>query len=392
MSEPTATRPSRSSEQEAGRTERSRIGTAGTHPLLRCERAVSRPAADTRRGDPIEWKMFEGLDSMRRLQGAMLDIFGLGPIETPHETVFSKPGVSLRRYGGEDASGPPVLIVPAPIKRPYIWDLAPGVSVVHRCLVAGSRVFLVEWQQTPQDLGLADYADRLILACVDAIGKTPVTLLAHSLGGLFAAIFSALHPERVRSLVLLAAPLHFAARVGIFARMASELDGNSLPASVPGSFLSFASFRASPETFGWDRSLDLARSLPEAEALLNHLRVERWTLDEFALPRRLVAELAELIAREDRFVQGTLTLRGRQAAPSGILSPLLCVVDPRCRVVPPESVLPFYASVGSTDKTLIHYDGDVGVSLQHIGVLVGREAHRQLWPKILRWTSARWQD
>jgi len=324
------------------------------------------------------------------MQGAMLDAFGLGPIETPFETVHSEPGVSVRRYGKGDETGPTVLIVPAPIKRPYIWDLAPGVSVVQRCLAAGARVFLVDWQPASQDVGLADYADRLILACLNAIGKGPAIVLAHSLGGLFASIFAALHTERVKGLVLLAAPLHFGAHVGIFAPMVHELDGESLPESIPGSFLSFASFRASPETFGWDRSLDLARSLPEPETLRNHLRVERWTLDEFALPRRLVAELAELIAREDRFARGTLTLRGRRAAPAGVVSPLLCVVDPRCRVVPLESVLPFYAAAGSADKTLLHYSGDVGVSLQHVGMLVGREAHRKLWPEIMRWVRDRW--
>ena len=350
------------------------------------------PAAPSARGEVLEWAFFEGLDGVRRMQGAMLDAFGLGPIETPHESVHSEPGVSLRRYGTGNQTGPTVLIVPAPIKRPYIWDLAPGVSVVQRCLDAGARVFLVDWQPARENLGLADYADRLILACMDAIGKGTAIVLAHSLGGLFASIFAALHPERIAGLALLAAPLHFGKDVGIFAPMVHELDGESLPASVPGSFLSLASFRASPETFGWDRSLDLARSLPEAEALRNHLRVERWTLDEFALPRRLVAELAGLIAREDRFVRGTLTLGKRRAAPSGIVSPLLCVVDPRCRVVPPESVLPFYAAAGSADKTLLHYSGDVGVSLQHVGVLVGREAHRHLWPEIMRWTSDRWRS
>jgi polyhydroxyalkanoate synthase len=343
------------------------------------------------RGSAFEWMFFEGLDHVRRLQGATLDALGLGPIETPYETVYSAPGVSLRRYGSGNAPGPVLIIVPAPIKRPYIWDLAPGVSAVRRCLDAGARVFLVDWQPTEHDLGLADYAERLILGCADAVGQSPAIVLAHSLGGLFAAIFTALHSARVAGLVLLAAPLHFGARVGVFAPMVSELDGASLPASVPGSFLTLASFQASPETFGWDRALDLARSLPEHDALRNHLRVERWTLDEFALPRRLVAELAELIAREDRFVRGTLALRGHRAAPSRVTAPLLCVVDPRCRVVPPASVLPFYRAAGSEDKTLLRYHGDVGVSLQHVGMLVGREAHRRLWPEILDWASERWR-
>ena len=40
---------------------------------------------------------------------------------------------------------------------------------------------------------------------------------------------------------------------------------------------------------------------------------------------------------------------------------------------------------GSGDKTVLHYEGDVGVSLQHVGTLVGRRAHALLWPRILDW-------
>jgi polyhydroxyalkanoate synthase len=72
-----------------------------------------------------------------------------------------------------------------------------------------------------------------------------------------------------------------------------------------------------------------------------------------------------------------------------VTAPLVCVLDTRCRVVPPDAVLPFYQAAGSTDKTLLSYDGDVGVSLQHVGVLVGRNAHARLWPQIVRWIGTR---
>jgi polyhydroxyalkanoate synthase subunit PhaC len=63
------------------------------------------------------------------------------------------------------------------------------------------------------------------------------------------------------------------------------------------------------------------------------------------------------------------------------------VVDPRCKVVPPAAVLPFFEAAGSTDKRLLHYDGDVGVSLQHVGLLVGPQAHARLWPEITGWVQ-----
>ena len=55
--------------------------------------------------------------------------------------------------------------------------------------------------------------------------------------------------------------------------------------------------------------------------------------------------------------------------------------------MPPEAVLPFFEATGSTDKTLLHYEGDIGVSLQHVGLLVGPQAHARLWPEIARWVQ-----
>src|SRR3546814_9678030 len=80
--------------------------------------------------------------------------------------------------------------------------------------------------------GLAEYADRFILDCLnvieDDIGASQTFLAGHSLGGTLAAIFSTLHPERVRGLVLLEAPLHFGPDGGAFAPLVAAAP----PASV----------------------------------------------------------------------------------------------------------------------------------------------------------------
>ena len=337
----------------------------------------------------MNWAWFDQLDRVRRMQGATLDAMGLRPLETRHSVEHSEPGLALRRYGERTAAGPVVLIVPAPIKGPYIWDLAPEVSVVRRCLAAGARVFLAEWQPAPPALGMADYAARLLLACLDAAGAERAILLGHSLGGLFAAIFSALHPERVRGLALLAAPLNFGPDARVFSRMAAGLACEALPDALPGSFLGMASFNAAPGTFGAERWADGVASLADARDLRRHLQVERWALDELPLPRRLVADLLTAIVRENRFARGSLEIDGGRAAPAQLAAPLLCVIDPHCAVVPPETVLPVFDAAGSADKTLLRYEREPGVSLQHVGALVGPRAHASLWPQIVRWMQMR---
>jgi polyhydroxyalkanoate synthase len=103
----------------------------------------------------------------------------------------------------------------------------------------------------------------------------------------------------------------------------------------------------------------------------------------------LFEEVVEWLYREDRFLRGRLTVAGRLAQPENIEAPLLCVAEEGCAVVPPEAMLPFLNVAGSSDKRLLWHRYETGVCLQHVGMLVGRKAHRQLWPEILAWLRRR---
>lgn len=332
-------------------------------------------------------------DRMRRGQGEFLDALGFGPAPTPSRIALRLPGVRLRAYAG-GAAAPVLLIVPAPIKRAYIWDLAPPVSVIGRCLGAGLGVYLVDWSEADA-LGLGDYADRLLIACLDCVaretGQSRVALAGHSLGGTLAAIFAALHPERVRALVLLEAPTKFGGDAGPLARLVAMMPAAALRETfdaVPGSFLDLASIAASPRSFLGARWLDRLAAAGDPGALATHWRVERWALDEFPLPGRFFEEVVEQLYREDRFLSGRLVVNGRAARPAALAMPLLGVVRPESLIIPLQSALSLHDIAPSPRQRLLRYHGDRGVSLQHVGVLVGKTAHRLIWPAILRWIKA----
>lgn len=343
------------------------------------------------------WRLYEQMDQARRWQGQMLDTMGWGPVQTPSRVVFSAPGVTLKGYS-DSADGPVLLLVPAPIKRAYIWDLAPGASVVRHALERGLRPYLVQWEDPQENFGLAHYAGGFITDCMNAIQaethEEKIFIAGHSLGGMFSAVFSSTHPERVKGLVLVTSPLHFdfAKEVGALGPVigsiyrAGLLDAGS--GNLPGSFLSTVSFMASPAAFGKERWEDWFASLPDRSAVQAHMRVERWSFDELRLARQLVKDIVELLYREDGFMRGTLTLEGKRAAAEQVAAPLMTVVDERCPVVPTAAILPFYEAAGSTEKQLLHYRGDTGVAIQHVGALVGRSAHQKLWPEIIGWIQA----
>ncbi|WP_051971565.1 alpha/beta hydrolase [Massilia sp. 9096] len=348
----------------------------------------------------------KNMDRSRQARGKMLDRAGYAPQTTPSAVIHAEPGLNVLRFdgaathpAGNGADAPAVLLVPAPIKRAYIWDLRAEVSVVRRWLERGYRVYQAEWAPLADasiDLGLADYADRLLRAAREAAmadsGQARTAVAGHSLGGILAAIHGCLYPDQVRATVLLEAPLHFEHHANCFAPLVRAApDARRIAASfgqVPGVFLNMMSSMAEPHAFQYERIMDRWLSLGDARALATHMRVERWTHDEFALPGRLFTDIVESLYRNDELMRGTLVVDGRTVGPRALRTPLASVYDPRSKVIPPQALLPFHEAAASPAKLLLEYEGDVGVNLQHVGVLVGRSAHARIWPRIFDWLDA----
>src|SRR5437764_3320556 len=134
--------------------------------------------------------MFFMSDALRRSLGWLLDDAGLAPHEAPWHIALKQSDLQLRRYGQQAETAGPVLIVPAPIKRPYIFDLLPEVSVIRRLTEAGFSVYLSEWREEQPDADL-DASVGSLRTALEKIaadqGRAPI-VIGHSLGGTLAAI------------------------------------------------------------------------------------------------------------------------------------------------------------------------------------------------------------
>lgn len=335
---------------------------------------------------------FDATDAVRRVQGDAIAALGLGPSESAYHVVASGPYWRLRDYGPEHASKS-LLIVAAPIKRPYIWDLAPSASAIRVCLAHGLRVRLLEWVPASRDtngVGLEECA-RAISECVARAeredGGLKPFLGGHSLGGTLAAIYAASAPETIRGLLLLGAPLSFQPEQSGFRDALVSLVPSSPPGEnpFPGSLLSHMSALASPGTFIWSRLMDAALCLADQHAMEIHARVERWALDEVALPGKLVQQILDWLYREDRFRRGLLKIDERPIGPASLSAPVLAVVNTIDDVAPMSSLKPFADAMPSDTVRVIEYSGETGACLQHLGILVGREARAKVWPDIMAW-------
>lgn len=336
--------------------------------------------------------LFSLTDNVRRAQGEGLSALGYGPTECQHAVIATGSHWRLRDY---QASGvkPPILIVAAPIKQPYIWDLSPSTSVIRFCHENGLHVYLLEWTAPSRgdQAGLAGYAGQAIDEAVAAVTKksdgTKPALMGHSLGGTFAAIYGALEPDHIRGLVLLGAPLSFAAGTSRFRDAMASIPVSALVGydPVPGSLITELCALACPETFVWSRLMDAVASSGDRRAAELHMRIERWALDEMPLSGRLVRELLEWLYRDDRFAKGALSLRGRSLGLSDVQLPVLAVINAADEIAPPSAIAPLVDVAPNPRVSMIEYSGETGVVLQHLGIFVGRHARAEIWPQILAW-------
>lgn len=349
--------------------------------------------------------MFQMVDTVRRQRGAWLDALGLGPQEACYQIIAEQPGMRVRAYqaplGELSPQAPAVLILPAPFKRSYIWDLRPDVSVVRRCQESGLQVFLVEWRDpgAGEHFGLAHYAEAFPRAATEAIfavaAPQSLTVAGHSLGGTFAAIFAALHSDWVQDIWLIDAPLTFAAETGD--RLAATLRWIDLDwvaaveaGPVPGSLISAFAAATLPDEFLLGRGADLLASSWDPDRRRLHAQVLRWTLDEFPLAARLFSEVAKQLYSEDRFRKGSLSIGPRQLGLGDLRTPVAAVLNRASTVVPASSIVEGLRLTRAPSIRTLSYGPDVGCALQHVGPLVAPRAHAEIWPELTQrpWSYA----
>jgi polyhydroxyalkanoate synthase len=165
-----------------------------------------------------------------------------------HADIIAQWGkMRLVRY---EARGPrrhpvPILVVTPLMAKPYVLDLAPGLSLVSHLAERGLELFLVDFgvpDSRDRHLRFEDHLRVIDLAMNKLLAQTGAkraTLLGYCLGGIFATVYAATHPGNVHNLVTLATPVDFS-RAGPVYRYVRTLDVDGLVdrlGNVPGEWI-----------------------------------------------------------------------------------------------------------------------------------------------------------
>ena len=321
--------------------------------------------------------------------------------QTPKEVIWTLNKAKLYRYvpvvPPEERHPVPLLLVFALMNRPSILDLRPGNSFVEHMVTRGFDVYLLDWGAPgPEDKNLKlddyvlDYLPRAIRKVKSASGSDEFSLLGWCIGALLTTLYAALRPnDGLRNLILLTAPLNFSDKSGsTFMGWLDEryFDVDRILATfgnMPGEMLDYGAKALKPVDNYINTYLKLWDNLDNPTVVEAWHAMNTWVNDLIPMAGGAFRQLIVDFYRENRLVNGTLTIRGERVDLARLQASVLEVVAESDHIVPPCQSEGVLETFGSRDKTELKVRGG------HIGVMAGSGAVKDTWPKIEDWLAPR---
>jgi polyhydroxyalkanoate synthase len=316
---------------------------------------------------------------------------------TASEVVYEEDRLKLLHYPTETPPQvrTPLVFVYALVNRPYILDLLPGKSVVEHFQRAGFDTYLIDWgvpTHADRHLTLDDYVNGYLLNVVDHViertGAPQVSILGYCMGGTMSAMFSALHIEKVKNLILLAAGIDFATRDGLLNIWTDPktLDVDALVdayGNCPAGFLQGSFLMLKPIANFIAKPIGLLERADDDRFVDEYFAMETWLNDNIPIAGEVYREFVKYLYQQNRLVKNQLPVGRRIVDLKRITCPVLNIMATEDDLVPCAQSEPFNDLVGSRDRKSLK------LAAGHIGLAVGSRAQRELWPKAVEWLAER---
>ena len=299
---------------------------------------------------------------------------------TPRNVVWKKNKATLWHYPAvEKKHSTPIFIVYSLVNKPYIFDLAPGISAIEQFVNRGYDVYLLDWGVLGyEDKGITladyivDYIQKAVKRALRHSNADEITIWGACLGGVMASIYASFSEEPIKNLILSTPPFDF--------RVITQI----LPDKIAEAILN--------NEIGVDRFFDVNGLIPARymhylgrfisspvhissyAMLLNHChndkfmdkwaRMDMWTKDHVPLSGEVLRQIVNELIIENKLIKGELIVRGKRIDLSNIRANLLVMTAANDTVVPEAASLPIMDLVSSKDKTYEKFvTGHIGMFL-----------------------------
>jgi polyhydroxyalkanoate synthase len=296
-------------------------------------------------------KWLEGVEKSReRILKSKEALFGSLDTEiakTPYEVVYEEDRIKLKHYHpvSDKQVETPLLIVYALINRETMLDLQPGRSVVEHFMNMGVDVYMIDWgYPTRKDryLTIDDHVNGYMDNVVDFIcgrhGIRKVNLMGICMGGTFAIIYSALHPEKIKNLITTVAPSNFETDQGLLHIWTREMDlGRMIEAygNMQGDRLNMCFLLLNPARLVIDKYIGFFENMDNKEFIENFVRMEKWIFDSPDVPGETIRQFVKDCYQKNLLIQSRMVVGGNRVDLKNITMPLLNIYAKYDHLVPP---------------------------------------------------------
>ena len=296
----------------------------------------------------------------------------------------------------------PVLVIYAFINRHYILDLLPEVSIMRSLLNQGLDIFATDWG-TPsaydKSLTIGHFVEKYLDKSVDFIRKitksSKVSLFGYCWGGDLALMYAAVHPEKVKNLITVATPGDFDSDNSLLAVWTKAIKINYLLdafGNLPGIVLNAAFILRNPIEYShkYFHFFEQPRSL---ESVAEFFATETWLFDSPPIIGEIYREFAEYCYKQNLLIKSKMRMEETYDDNNksdtiinlkNINMPFLNIVAKKDDLVSPSSSKALNEALTEChDKDLIEHNSG------HVGLMIGKNAHKELWPKVGDWLKER---
>lgn len=315
---------------------------------------------------------------------------------TPHEVIYQKNRFRIIHYISDHPKRfkTPLLIVYALINRFYILDLTEEKSFIRFLLERGFDVYMIDWGKPSKVEGqntigdyIERYMDRGLEKVLEFTGASQVNLCGYCLGALMSIIYTAMHQDKVKNLVLLTPPVDFDDE-GVLTKMTNpeyfNLDKivEHFDHLIPSEFVQ-TGFDFKNMIGNLLSNQALWSILWNKKALEDYFPMNYWVHDNVPIASAYWAEYIKKFYMENNFMKNNVVINGKKIDLKKIVCPVLAVAAQSDDIVTVKCAEGSMKIVGSTDKAIMVKKGG------HIGVMTGSMAKNEVWPDIFTWMADR---
>lgn len=339
-------------------------------------------------------KIYRYLETKIRIYDNLVEPMRDSINRTPSEIIPMKAKFEIHHYKTDlpKKFKTPILVVGSLINRHYILDLLPDRSIIRYFQQLGFDVYATDWRMPAiedESMSLENYAHYYLENAVDKVeeisGSSNVTLFGYCWGGILSLIYSALHPENVKNLILHATPADFGKSPTILESWIKELNIEKFVktfGSVPSSFLNIAFILRNPLEASLKYQFYFSQPRTPKE-IFQFFAVESWLYDSVPIIGKVFEKIINDIYKKNLLIQNKMNLGENLIDLKEITMPVLNIVGTNDDLVSAESSRTIFDVISSDDKKTLEFPTG------HVGLCISRTAHKKLWPEVGKWLEER---